>query len=106
MTISTITFILGCGAIVFSIYRYFKDPQIATEKQEALFAQQMKLTSDAVDKRFGDVQSQIVALVAQSQNHIHTVDTKVDMLNVSVVGMGKEIAVLQTIINERIPKRP
>ena len=41
----------------------------------------------------------------KSNNHIHTVDTKVDKVQEIIASMGKEITKLGTIIEERIPKK-
>lgn len=102
---STVTFIVGMLGVLFAIYRYFKEPQVAADKRDALIGEQMNWMKEGVDNRFKSMQEQIAQLVAQSQNHIHTVDTKVDNVNKSLVEMGREIVKLQTIIEERIPKK-
>lgn len=67
--------------------------------------QQMEWQSSAIEKRFQAMQESYNALLLQSNNHIHTVDTKVDKLNESMIEMGKHVVKLATIIEERIPKK-
>ena len=104
LTPANITVILLLVSILFSIFLYFKNPQIASEKRDALFVQQMKFMSDSVDRRFSEMQESYKSLLSRSENHIHTVDTKVEMLNTAVGSMGNQITRLGTIIEERIPK--
>lgn len=105
LTPSNITFVLGIAAIVFAIYHYFKNPQIDTEKRDALMDQQLRLYMESSDRRFAELQASFKDLVLQSNNHVHTVDTKVEALHGIVIGMGQEIAKLGTIIEERVPKK-
>lgn len=105
ITPGTIMFILGLGGVIFSIYNYFREPQIALDKSDALLNQQAKWTIEMNEQRFKDVQTNFSSLLLQSNNHIHTVDTKVDTLNQAMTVMSNEITRLGTIIQERIPKR-
>lgn len=105
LTPSNIMFVLGVIAIMFSVYRYFRDPQVASEKKDALLAQQVNWTAEATDRRFKDIQESFQQLLLQSNNHIHTVDTKVEALGGAMIQMGKEIVKLSTIIDERIPAK-
>ena len=97
--------IVGIIGVIFTIYKYFRDPQISTDKKDALLAQQVQWSSEATERRFKEMNDNFQALLLQSNNHIHTVDTKVEALNLSVTNMGKEIVKLATIIDERMPKK-
>lgn len=101
---SNVVFILGVAGTVFGVYKHFKDPQVASEKTDALMGQQLKYIVDANEVRFKTMQESFNQLLLQSNNHIHTVDTKVDKLHESIVQMGKEVVKLGTIIEERIRK--
>ena len=105
ITPSNITFALGIIAIVFAVYRYFRDPQVKSDKKDALIEQQMQWYQETSDRRFKDTHESFASLVATNQNHIHTVDVKVDALSVTVVKIGNDIVKLATIIEERIPKK-
>lgn len=87
----TIVSLLTIFGIVFAVFNYFKNPQVSSEKQDALMGQSItQLQTDLTNLR---------------DNHVHTLDTKIDQTIVTVSQMGIEIAKLSTIIDERIPKK-
>ncbi len=104
LTPQNITFVLGIMGLIFTIYRYFSDPDIAADKKNSLLAQQLQWSQDGTDRRFKDMNDGFNELVKSNQNHLHTVDTKVDALRADMNVMGKEITRLATIIEERIPR--
>lgn len=126
--ISLIIGILGIGGVIFTIYNSFKNPQIKIEKDQIkaeedlkdkatilsqkevenkaqLLAQQFQWEKEANEKKFCDMGISLKEAMTLAQNHIHTVDTKVDGLKVIIEQIGKDIVQLSTIINERIPKK-
>jgi len=126
--ISLITFALGIIGMIFGIYRYFKDPQIDIDKKQALnderdknkatildqkavenkaelLAQQFSIERESNNRRFTELGERIDKSMTLAQNHIHTVDTKVDGLTKSVNEMSNEITKLATIIEERTLKK-
>lgn len=105
LTPSNITFILGVLAIIFSVYSYFRNPQIKSDKTDALLTQKLQWTIEGNEKRFSDVNINIEKAFNLAQNHIHTVDIKVDKLIENVSLMSNEITKLSTIIEERVPKK-
>ena len=105
LTVSNITFALGIVAILFTVYRYFKEPQVASEKQDALLEQQVRFMIENNDRRFRDIQESFNGLLKQSHNHINTIDTKVESLTTVVGTMSNKITQLATIIEERIPNK-
>ncbi len=105
LTTSNILFVIGLLGVLFSIFKYFEDPKVTMEKTDALMKQQMDFFISSTEKRFQTMQESFNQLLLQSNNHIHTVDTKVDKVYASVSKMGESIAVLATIIEERIPKK-
>lgn len=109
ITTSNITFAIGMIGILFGVYHYFKNPQIDEEKKAGLLAQQVQWEKESTSSRFSDMNVSLKEATAMAQNHIHTVDVKVDAL-ISVVNemnlkVTSEIARLTTIIEERIPKK-
>jgi hypothetical protein len=104
LTTSNITFALGIIAIVFTIYRYFKDPQTDDEKQAALLGQRVQFMYENFEARYKSMQDNFNSLLLQSNNHIHTLDVKIDKLACETTDLVKEVTKLQTIIDERIPK--
>jgi len=122
---SLITFALGIIGVIFGIYRYFKDPQIDIDKKQALnderdknkatildqravenkaelLAQQFLSEKEDNNRRFNELGERITQSMTLTQNHIHTIDTKVDGLMRSVGDMNlnltKEITKLATIL--------
>jgi len=109
LTTSNITFVIGILGVLFGIYHYFKNPQIDEEKKAGLLAQQVQWEKESTAGRFADMNISLKDATAMAQNHIHTVDVKVDnliaMVNDMNLKMTGEIAKLSTIIEERIPKK-
>lgn len=87
------------------MYRYFKDPQITNEKKDALLRQEVQWTKEGNDKKFMEIQANFQSLLLQSNNHIHTVDIKVDKVMETTAHLSTEVTRLATIIEERIPKK-
>lgn len=105
ITPANVTFVLGVLGVIFTVFRYFKEPQTEEEKKAALLALQVNLQNESVNNRFKEIQDNFFSLLKQNQNHIHTVDTKVDVLSHTVESLAKDIVRLSTIIEERIPKK-
>lgn len=75
------------------------------ENKAALLEQQVKLAFEANEKKFADIMTRMDTNTALAQNHIHTVDTKVDVLKGEVADLKGAVIRLTTIIEERIPKK-
>lgn len=115
----TISYILSFFALVgiaFTIYNHFQVPQDKLDKKQAiddaekdgaitLLDERMKLEKESQLERFNRMGERLDQAFTLAQNHIHTVDTKVDRLIESVGGLGTNVTKLETIINERIPKK-
>lgn len=98
-------FFVGIVGTIFGVYKHFKDPQIDSEMTDALMNQAFRHYTETTEKRFSDIQENFKSLLLQSNNHIHTVDTKVDKVHSTMDEMGKQIVKLGTIIEERIPRK-
>lgn len=105
LTPSNIVFAVGLLGTIFTVYKSIYDPQAKSDKTDALIEQRMKFFIESTEKRFKDMQDNFNQLLLQSNNHIRTVDTKVDKVHEIMGMMGKEITRLGTIIEERIPKK-
>jgi hypothetical protein len=103
--IGFITGILGLLGILFTAYNRIRNPQITGEKRDALLKKEFQWSTEATERRFNQMDENFKLLLAQSNNHIHTVDTKVGVLTDCVGDLGKEIVKLTTIIDERVPKK-
>lgn len=75
------------------------------ETKALVLAEQVKNKDIENERRFNEMGVRLDTAMTTAQNHIHTVDTKVDRLIESVSTMGNKITELTTIISERIPKK-
>lgn len=112
LTSENINYILGLitlGGVIFAIYNYFKKPQENTDNKASLLAQGVQLQNEQNERRFKEVTEAGTVATTLAQNHIHSVDVKVDQLITVVndmrVNFTSDITKLATIINERIPKK-
>jgi len=104
-TPNNIMFVLGILGVIFGVYKYFRNPQIDSDKRDALLAQQVQWQIEGNERKFQEIQTSIKDAFNLAQNHTHSVDVKVDKLAEDVKGLSTEITKLSTIISERIPKR-
>lgn len=115
-TTSNIMFALGIIGILFSVYSYFRNPQEKlaldqaltkkdVESEAALLAQEVKLKNEQNDKKVTELAARLDGAMTLAQNHIHTVDTKVDGVITQISLMSNEITMLRTIIEERMPRK-
>lgn len=86
-----ITFVIGLLGILFTVYNKFTVPQINSDKTDALLMQQLS-----------DLQTDVINL---RDNHIHSLDVKLDLTTESINKINVEVARLSVIIEERIPKK-
>ena len=91
ITQSNVTFALGIVAIVFTVYNYFRNPQIRTD------AVIIKLQED-----FGSLQKQLIEV---KETHLRQVENDIKILTAAVNELSKTVVKLSTIIDERIPKK-
>ena len=109
LTPSNIMFALTLLGILFLIYDRFTNPMIKADKKDALLDLEVKWDKGETNRRFDEMGKRLDSSLTLAQNHIHTVDTKVDTLTSCVTKMNLEmtakITELSTIINERIPRK-
>lgn len=122
---NNILFIITILSVLFGIFSYFHVPQEALAKKQALIDEKMSnnatlLSQQEIDnkagilakqfqwekesnkRRFKEMNEAMTKALGLAQNHIHTVDTKVDSLTASVNSMNlsitKELAELATTV--------
>lgn len=105
LTPSNIMFAIGIISLLFTIWQKVQGPQVKADKTDALIEQRLKFQKESYDEKFKDMGVRLDQAFTLAQNHIHTVDTKVDTLDCSIRDMGLKIEKLSTIIEERIPKK-
>lgn len=88
---ANVTFALGIIGLLFTAYNYLRNPQITADKTDALLVQQLSiLQKDVANLR---------------DNHVHTLDIRLDQTNDAISKLALEVTRLSTIIDERIPKK-
>lgn len=116
LTIGNVTFAIAIIGMIFSIYLYFKTPQERLDKKQAIIekdvqdkasilAQQLQWEKESMERRFKELNDHMCAANALAQNHIHSIDIKVDNLTAMINTMNVEVGKLQVIIEERFPKK-
>lgn len=116
ITLQEIVLIIGVLSVIFSVFLYFKNPQIKLEKNQALaeaeidskastLAQQVQWEKESTERRFMEIQKDIKGAFELAFNHSNEALAGVKELTVVVNAMGKEVTRLSTIIEERIPRK-
>lgn len=82
--------ILSICGVVFSVYLYFRNPQIKTDQTTTKLSDDIK-----------DLQRQITDV---KETHLKSVETDLKTLTTAVNELSKTVVRLSTIIDERIPK--
>ncbi len=91
LTPSNVTFAAGILGLIFGVYHFFKNPQIKMDKNESLMQQQLvQLGKDLANLR---------------DNHVHTLDTKLDSTIESMNKLALQVERLSVTIEERIPRK-
>lgn len=91
ITPSNIIFALGIISMIFGVYSYFRNPQIASDKE-----------SIKTDSRLDVIEKTLTNL---KDNHIHSLDLKIDETNKKVSGIEIQMTKIATIVEERLPNR-
>lgn len=83
--------ILGLLGIIFTVYKYFRDPQIRTEKLDAVMELRLSNMEIAIQKMI--------------TNHLPHMDAKINAIQSQLAEQDKSIVRLGTIIEERLPRK-
>lgn len=89
--IENIQLIITIGTVVFAVYLYFRKPQINSEIKESEFTSRLNTFREE--------------LINLRDNHVHSLEIKIDTANTNIAKVSNEITKLSTIIEERIPKK-
>ena len=114
LTPSNITFVLGILAIIFSVYNYFKSPQISLDKTQAIdreeaenkatiLARELEIAKQESDRRFNEIGLRMDKALELAMNHTHAVDVKADKVIEGLNLLSIQVAKLETKIDERFP---
>lgn len=90
-------FIIIFGAI-FAAYLYFRTPQEKTELSAVAFNLRINQLAEGQKMLSADV-------INLRDNHIHTLDIKMDITNKNMQDLALQMVKFNTIIEERIPPK-
>jgi hypothetical protein len=94
ININLILSILALGGALFAIFKAVKDPDARNEKTVAVLKEQL------------NTERMVTAeTVKTMQNCLHTVESKIDIITSNLGSQAILIGKLETIINERVPKK-
>lgn len=102
LTTTNVSFVLALLGVLFGVYHYFRNPQIKSDKIDALLQQSLQNLSAKFDEKFKSLDTQIMRL---ETNHIHTLDVKLDKNAEAVNLLAIQVGKLETKIDERIPRK-
>jgi len=102
-------FVIGLLGVIFSIFFYFHKPQEEIDKRQALAEKEAQNTADVLarqvqwekesnERRFLELSKSQSEATALAQNHIHTLDTKIDNLSAMMGEMSNRITALDTTL--------
>lgn len=75
------------------------------DKKAEVLARELQWAKEATEKRFIEFGVRLDKAFELAANHVNTVDVKVDHLVASVNNLALKVKELQTIIQERIPRK-
>lgn len=90
VTPQNIMFVIGLMGIVFTIYNYFKNPQIKTDQETISLKSEITVLKGEIKEI--------------KETHLRTLEGEIKNLNSSVNQLSGTVIKLATIIDERIPK--
>lgn len=100
--LTAILSVFGLGTVVFSVYLYFRNPQIKTDQTTLKLEDKIKaLEKDNSDLKT-DIQKQFIEI---KETHIRSIEGDIKTLTTAVNDLSKTVVRLSTIIDERIPKQ-
>lgn len=94
LTFQNITFIIAILGTAFGIYHFFRNPDISNDKAICILQGELENAKE------------ISALMVKTmQNDIHSLGVKIDNLGMEIKNQALVVKALETIIEERIPKK-
>ena len=94
LTPSNVTFVIGLLAIIFSVYNYFRNPQISSDKTDALLTQ-----------RLDNILQQVVNFNTAFQAHTLSDTAAFENFNRRFGEIDRSVTRLTTIIEERVTRK-
>lgn len=97
-------FVLGLIGIGYTVFMSIFGPQKKSETNDLLLDQKASFLREEYAAKFKDIEGKFDELTRQNQNHLHTLESKLDSLTNLVVSLSKDVVRIETIINIKLPK--
>lgn len=97
--------VVSLVGVAFTVYKSWRNPQIEVDKKAELLEERAKWDREQTEKRFKESDENAKQAYALAQNHIHSVDVKVDNVAVGLGELKGEVIKIATILEERLPKK-
>ena len=110
LTPELLNYILALIAIVsilFNVWAKIKNPQIKSEKEDALLTQKVQWTIESNERRFVEIHEEIKELIKNYQNDLHTIqgDLKQHIMDNTAANLATatNFTKIFTVFEERLP---
>ena len=108
--------IVSLVGVAFAVYKSYRNPQVEADKKAialeavvdqkaALLEERAKWDREQSALKFKETDDNAKQAFALAQNHIHSVDVKVDNVAVGLGELKGEVIKIATILEERLPKK-
>lgn len=94
ITFENLTFIVAILGVIFGVYHFFRNPDIKNDKAICLLENELKSSKEIS-----------TIAIKTMQNDVHTLNSKIDSLSLEVKQLCIMVGKLETIINERLPRK-
>jgi hypothetical protein len=101
ITGSDIAYGIAVLSVIFSVYNYFRNPQIRTDKENVKLSEEIATLKRDIGTMQMNFDKQIVEI---KTNHLANMEKDIKDLTGSIGTLNIAMAKLSTIIDERIPR--
>lgn len=91
LTPTNVLFVLGLLGTLFTVYNYFREPQVKSERTDAITA-----------LKVAGLETSVKTIL---ENHLPHIDQRLNSLHDNINKTNENVIRLTTIIDERIPKK-
>lgn len=104
ITFENITFLIAIVATIFSVYHFFRKPDLEADKRITETEKETDKRLCLLEQLLKSERSKNELLTDTQKNHLHSIENKVDKNNENIKTLTSEIVKISTILEERLPK--
>lgn len=91
LTPSMIMFLLGILGMIFTVFNYFRNPQISSDKNDVVISSELKALTEKLQLLIN--------------NDIHEIKNNMQNMRLEMTDIAVRMGKVETIIEERVPRR-